>query len=212
LVALVVGVASLAVVAAVMPIHTVPAAMTELGPAGPVVGIAVGAALLVALVPRTPISVACGLIFGATLGCVCAIAAMLLGAAVTFGVGRRLGREFLARRVGAGDGRLARAWRRLERWIARESTLAVAAVRSFPIAPYGLVGYAYGASNVRMRDYALGTFMAGTPSAIAYALLGASIEGTGRASMLTYAPLACGILLIGAATLRTVRRRRSTVD
>ena len=46
---------------------------------------------------------------------------------------------------------------RLEAWITREGMLAVAAVRSLPIGPYGFAGYAYGASGVRVRDYALGT-------------------------------------------------------
>jgi uncharacterized membrane protein YdjX (TVP38/TMEM64 family) len=213
---LVLGVAMLAVAAALLPLHALPAAVAHLGPVAPVAGIALGTALLMALVPRTPISVACGLIFGAGLGVVCALATMAVAAAATFLAGRLLGRDFaqLAERSGGhfllrhSGHRAGRAWDRVERWIAREGTLAVAAVRSFPLAPYGLVGYAYGASGVRVRDYALGSLIAGTPSAVAYALLGAAVGGAGH-NPLTYTLLPLGLVLTAIVAVRTRLRARS---
>jgi uncharacterized membrane protein YdjX (TVP38/TMEM64 family) len=201
----VLGVAMLAVAAALLPLHALPAAVAHLGPVAPVAGIALGTALLVALVPRTPITVACGLIFGAGLGVVCALAITAMAAATTFVAGRLLGREFLLRHSGHLAGR---AWDRIERWIAREGTLAVAAVRSFPLAPYGLVGYGYGASGVRVRHYALGSLIAGTPSAVAYALLGAAVGGAGH-NPLTYALLPAGLVLTAIVAVRTRLHARS---
>src|SRR5262245_2330294 len=171
----------MATTAFLLPLQTVPAAVQRLGLLAPIAGVAVGTALLVALVPRTPISVACGLLFGAALGAICALVLALLAAAVTFGLGRVLGRDFVARRAG-------RQWHRLEGWIAREGVLAVAAVRALPLGPYGLVGYGYGASAVRVRDYGLGTLLAATPSAVTYALLGAALGSAGNASPLTLVP------------------------
>ena len=199
------GIAALAVAAALLPLHSLPAAVGELGPVAPVVGVALGTALLMALVPRTPISVACGLIFGAGLGVACALATTAVAAATTFLAGRLLGREFLLRHAGHRTGR---TWDRVERWIAREGTLAVAAVRSFPLAPYGLVGYAYGASGVRVRHYALGSLIAGTPSAVAYALLGAAVGGAGH-NPLTYVLLPFGLILAAVVTIRTRLRLRA---
>ena len=201
LIVLVLAVAAMATTAIVLPLQTVPPAVQRLGLLAPIAGVAVGAALLVALVPRTPISVACGLLFGAALGAVCALAVAVLAAAVTFGLGRALGRDFVARRAGA-------RWHRLEGWIAREGVLAVAAVRALPLGPYGLVGYAYGAFAARVRDYALGTLIAGTPSAVTYALLGAAIGSADSASPLTMIPLACGLVLAAVVAIRT---RRHTV-
>jgi uncharacterized membrane protein YdjX (TVP38/TMEM64 family) len=204
--ALVVAVAVLAVTALLLPLHAIPAAVAGLGVVAPLAGVAVGAALLVALVPRTPVSVACGLLFGAGLGTACALAVALLAAALTFTAGRLLGREFVVARAG-------RHWQRLEQWVAREGVLAVAAVRALPLGPYGLVGYAYGASGVRVRDYVLGTVMAATPSAVTYALLGAAIASPGALSPLTFVPLAFGLLLSAAVAIRTRRHwRQSTVD
>lgn len=201
---LVAGVAALAGAAYLLPLSTVPDAVARLGPLAPVAGVLVGAALLVALVPRTPVSVACGLVFGATLGPLCALAVMVAGAAVTFTAGRLLGQDFLQRAGQRFAGRrLARAGTALDRWVAREGILAVAAVRSLPLAPYGLVGYAYGASGVRVRDYAVGTLLAGSPSAVTYALLGAAVGGAGDGSLITFAPLFIGIVLVAAVAIRT---------
>lgn len=201
--ALAAAVALLALTALLLPLQSLPAAVAGLGVAAPVAGVAVGAALLVALVPRTPVSVACGLLFGAALGTVCALAVALLAAALTFAAGRLLGRDFVQRRAG-------RHWHRLEQWVAREGVLAVAAVRALPLGPYGLVGYAYGASNVRIRDYVIGTVIAATPSAVTYALLGAAIASPGGVSPLTFVPLAFGLALSGVVAIRTRRHLRAS--
>ncbi len=201
LIALMLAVAAMATTAFLLPLQAVPPAVQRLGLLAPIAGVAVGAALLVALVPRTPISVACGLLFGATVGAVCALVLAMLAAALTFGLGRAMGRDFVARRAG-------RRWLGLERWITREGVLAVAAVRALPLGPYGLMGYAYGTSSVRVRDYALGTLIAGTPSAVTYALLGAAIGAAGSASPLTMVPLAGGLALAAVVAIRT---RRHTV-
>jgi uncharacterized membrane protein YdjX (TVP38/TMEM64 family) len=198
MIVLVLTVAALGAAAFLLPLHAIPAAVQQLGPLAPVAGVVVGAALLVALVPRTPISIACGLLFGTVIGAVCALALAVVAATVTFVVGRVLGREFVIRKAG-------RRWHRLERWIAREGVLAVAAVRAFPLGPYGLVGYAYGASNVRVRDYTLGSILAGTPSAVTYAMLGAAIGGAGAASPLTLVPLATALVLAAVVAARTRR-------
>jgi uncharacterized membrane protein YdjX (TVP38/TMEM64 family) len=201
---LVLGVVALGVAAALLGFDTVPKAVAGLGPAGALVGVVVGAALLVALVPRTPISVACGLLFGPALGTVTAILTAMVAATATFAVGRALGRDLVVRQLAHAPGRerLRRAWGRIEWWIAREGVLAVATVRSWPLGPYGLVGYVYGTSGVRVRDYALGTVLAATPSATVYALLGAAVGGSGS-SPLTYLLLPFGLLLTAVVAWRT---------
>ncbi|MBX6749944.1 MAG: TVP38/TMEM64 family protein, partial [Micromonosporaceae bacterium] len=97
-----------------------------------------------------------------------------------------------------------------EQWITREGALAVAAVRSLPVAPYGLVGYAYGASGVRVRDYAVGTLLASSPSAVTYALLGAAVVAAEDATPLTLLPLVIGVVLSTAVAVRSRRHLRAT--
>jgi uncharacterized membrane protein YdjX (TVP38/TMEM64 family) len=213
IIALVVVVVALAAIALTLPLGALPEAVAHLGPMAPVVGVAVGAALLIAMIPRTPISLACGLLFGAAAGAVCALLIAMVAAAVTFAAGRWLGRDFVARYlVGRAAGPAARRWARLEAWVNREGVLAVAAVRALPIGPYGLGGYVYGTSGIRARDYALGTLIAGAPSAVSYALLGAAVASPGRLSWVTVVPLVFGLALSAAVVLRArvVARRRAT--
>jgi uncharacterized membrane protein YdjX (TVP38/TMEM64 family) len=208
--ALVASVAALAAAAWAAPLDAIPDAVARLGPAAPVAGVLLGASLLIGLVPRTPISVACGLLFGPTTGSICALAVTMVAAAVTFLAGRILGRQGIQHWAHRAAGRRGgRAWAAIEQWIAREGVLAVAAVRSLPLAPFGLVGYAYGASGVRVRDYAVGTLLASSPSAVTYALLGAAVVAEDAAPF-TLLPLVIGVALSTAVALRTRRHLRAS--
>jgi len=192
---LVFAVAALAALALWLPLAALPDDVARLGLAAPIVGVGVGAALLVALIPRTPVSLACGVLFGAATGALCALLVALLAATATFAAGRWLGRDFVARHAG-------RRWDRLEGWISREGLLAVAAVRALPLGPYGLAGYAYGASAVRVRDYGFGTLIAAAPSAVSYAIIGAAVVRPGALNPLALVPLVFGLLLSAAVVLR----------
>lgn len=200
---LVVG--ALALLASRVPLDGVPQFVRGLGTLGPLAGVATGAALLMALVPRTAISLACGLLFGALAGAAIAVVAAVLAAAATFALGRWAGRSVVERRIG---GRLAR----LDAWLARRGTLAVVVVRLLPIAPFGLVGYAYGTSSTAFRHYILGTSMGATPSAFAYAAIGSAVVAGTSGDLLTYAPAALGAVISVGALLYWRRHPRSRQD
>ncbi len=137
--------------------HPEPTALPDLadrmGRLAPVAGVLGGALLLVALVPRTFITLASGAIFGALEGAAYALGAALLAAAIGFAVGRVLGREFVAERV---RGRLAR----LDRWFTRQSVLGVVTVRLLPISGFGLVSYGYGTTGARVLPFLVGSVIA----------------------------------------------------
>ncbi|MBY8872782.1 VTT domain-containing protein [Micromonospora sp. PLK6-60] len=176
----------------------------SLGGLAPVVAIVGGALLLVALVPRTFITLASGAIFGPVEGAAYALGAALLAAAIGFAVGRALGREFVAERV---RGRLAR----LDGWFARQSVLGVATVRLLPIAGFGLVSYGYGTTAARVTPFLVGSVLASAPTAIGYAMLGAAATSPGHVNWYAAAPASLG--LIASAVLihrwwRAERRRR----
>jgi uncharacterized membrane protein YdjX (TVP38/TMEM64 family) len=80
-----------------------------------------------------------------------------------------------------------------------------------PIAPFGMIGYAYGASSVRVRHYLVGTLLAGLPATFSYAALGAATTHTGRFHPLTLIPTVTGFLVTAAVAIhfRRVRRRSS---
>jgi|SoiMethySBSTD1v2_1073268.scaffolds.fasta_scaffold1185039_2 uncharacterized membrane protein YdjX (TVP38/TMEM64 family) len=147
----------------------------------PLAAVGLGALLLCVLVPRTAISLLCGVLFGAPAGAAWAVIAALLAAFVTFLAGRWAGRDLLVHR--AGDRVL-----RVDGWLARRGLLAVVVVRMLPLAPFGFIGYAYGATSVQFRHYFLGTAIGATPSAISYATIGAAAVAPGSLTWLTFVP------------------------
>jgi uncharacterized membrane protein YdjX (TVP38/TMEM64 family) len=189
---LVVG--AVALLASRIPLNSVPEHVRELGGLGPVAGAATGAALLMALVPRTAISLACGLLFGALAGAGIAVVAAVVAAAATFGLGRWAGRTVVEGKIG---GRIAR----LDTWLARRGTLAVLVVRLLPLAPFGLMGYAYGTSSTAFRHYIVGTSVGAAPSAFAYAAIGSAVVAGSGADLLTYLPAVIGGLISFGALL-----------
>ncbi|WP_434971491.1 TVP38/TMEM64 family protein [Micromonospora peucetia] len=164
-----------------------PGLADRLGGFAPVAAVGGGALLLVALVPRTFITLASGAIFGALEGAAYALAAALLAAALGFAVGRLLGREFVADRV---RGRLAR----LDGWFARQSVLGVITVRLLPIAGFGLVSYGYGTTGARVLPFLAGSMIASAPTAFGYAAVGAAVTSPGDVNWFGAAPAALGLV------------------
>jgi uncharacterized membrane protein YdjX (TVP38/TMEM64 family) len=203
LAALILLIAGLALAVAFLPLHRLPSDIRSLGAWGPAAGIVLGALLLCALVPRTAISIACGAVFGAIGGGLVGVAAAMLAAAATFEIGRALGRDAVAARAGA-------RWARLDAWLTRRGLLAVTVVRMMPLAPYGLVGYAYGTTAVRRSHYLGGTFIGATPSAFTYAAVGAAVVRPGTIRWITFLPAAIGLVITVAAAIywRSASRRQ----
>jgi uncharacterized membrane protein YdjX (TVP38/TMEM64 family) len=213
-VAILVGsVAALAGLATLLPLSTLSSGssaagrtlaeqVADLGPLGVVGAVLLGTVLLVALVPRTPLSVVCGLLFGPVLGIITAIAMALLASVITFAAGRWLGRDFLLRHA---RGRLTR----FEQWVSRQDALSIAAVRTLPVGPYGLAGYSYGATGLPVRSYVIGTLIAAPPSAVTYALLGAAVTSPGGFNPLLALPAAVGLVIVGILAVRWRRTRKA---
>jgi uncharacterized membrane protein YdjX (TVP38/TMEM64 family) len=182
----------------------VPRLVDRLGSYAPAAAVFVGALLLVALVPRTFITVAWGALFGPLPGAAYTLGAALLAAALGFAVGRLLGREFVAERV---RGRLAR----LDGWFSRQSVFGVISVRLVPLGGFGLISYGYGTTGARLAPFLLGSVLASAPSAFGYAAIGAAVASPGHVNWYAVAP--AGLGLVATAVLatrwwRTARRER----
>lgn len=163
-------------------------AVADWGVAAPAAAVAGTAVLLLALVPRTLLAAAAGLLFGPVAGAAYLIAGATIGAATAFGLGRWLGRDFVAAQA---------LVRRADRWIARGGVLGVLALRLLPIAPFGLVSYALGTSGVRLAAYLAGTVLGMLPSTIVYANLGAAATRPGSAA---FGFSLAGVLMLGLGT------------
>jgi uncharacterized membrane protein YdjX (TVP38/TMEM64 family) len=181
-------VGGLGAAALALPLRDIADAIVGLGPAAAVAIAVVGGLLLSVLVPRTAITLACGALLGAATGAATALAAAVIAAVCTYYAGRWAGRGVLSARAG---GRLER----LDGWLNRRGLSAVLLVRFLPLAPFGLIGYAYGTTSVCRKRYLLGTTLASIPSAVSYAVIGAAVASPGHLNPFSLAPALIGFTL-----------------
>ena len=129
-----------------------------------VVGFVIAAVLLV---PSSILTLAAGFLFGLPLGVALVSAGSVLGAVMAFLVGRFFTRAWVAERVG----HLTR-FRALDAATHRNGFVIVLLARLSPLIPYILLNYAFAITAVRLRDYALATWIGMLPITVLYVYLG----------------------------------------
>ena len=172
-----------------------------LGPAGGIVFVLGYAALTLTPVPKNVLSMAAGAVwgFGPALGMV--YVGALLGAAASFVLGRRLGREAVERISGARVAALDAA-------LAHRGLFAMLGVRLMPVVPFTLINYGAGLTAVRRRDYALGTALGIVPGTVAYVALGAFGLDLGPEFWIAVSVL--GVLALAGVAAGVLLRRRGS--
>jgi uncharacterized membrane protein YdjX (TVP38/TMEM64 family) len=163
---LVLGAVGLALILGTPDIAAMRARVDAAGPWGPILFFAFYAALALIPVPKALLTAAGGALFGLWAGAGLSLAAALVGAIVSFGIGRLLGREAVDRLI---RGRLAR----VDALLADHGLSAVLIVRLVPLVPFTAINYASGLSGIRFRHYVLGSALGMVPGSLAYAALGA---------------------------------------
>ncbi|WP_435198930.1 TVP38/TMEM64 family protein [Janibacter sp. GS2] len=124
----------------------------------------VGMALIPA--PMSVLTVTGGSLFGLWSGAGLSLAGALVGAVISFVIGRQLGREAVDRLL---RGRLER----VDALLADHGLSAVLTVRLLPILPFVAINYGSALSGVRLRHYVLGSAIGMIPGCLAYTALGA---------------------------------------
>jgi len=141
-----------------------------LGPWAPLAFVAaMTVAVVVSPVPSVPLDIAAGLAFGLFWGVVYTLVGAELGALIAFGIARRLGRPWLARRLPAA------ATARIDDLAARRGVKALLLMRLLPVFNFDWVSYAAGLTSISWRAFALATFVGMIPPVIAIVAVGAAI-------------------------------------
>ncbi|MEU6733651.1 TVP38/TMEM64 family protein [Streptomyces physcomitrii] len=121
----------------------------------------------VAFVPRPLMSLAAGALFGSTLGLVAAVGGSVLGAALSFGLGRMLGQDALRPLL---RGRLLTA---VDGQFSRHGFRTLLATRLFPGVPFLAANYCAAVSRTRWLPFLLATGIGIIPNTGAYVVAGA---------------------------------------
>jgi uncharacterized membrane protein YdjX (TVP38/TMEM64 family) len=136
-------------------------AADALGPAAPLAFLAAYLAAGLLALPLAPLSLAAGLAFGPLGGALLALPCNTLAACAAFLAGRRVGRPVraggLALPAGLSD---------------RDGFRLVLLLRLSPASPFSVLNFAFGATRLRLRTFALASLLGSVPVVPAYAALG----------------------------------------
>jgi uncharacterized membrane protein YdjX (TVP38/TMEM64 family) len=187
-----------------LDVDLIVAALRDVGRAfGPIAAIAGFAAALTVAVPLTFLALVAIVAFGPWAGIGCATAGGLISAALSYGLGRALGREVLERLAGPRVNLLSRR-------MASRGLIAVIVVRLVPVAPFAVINMVAGASHIRLRDLLLGTMFGMAPSMLAMAFFVDQIAAAMRhPTPLTFALVALTVALIAVGGWALQRWLRS---
>lgn len=150
----------------------------SLGPAFAWLFFAVYTLAAIAPIPRTPFTVAAGILFGPALGFIGSLTAATIAAVVAFALARRLGRVKVAPLLSKPV--VAAVERRLE----RRGWLAVGSLRLIPVCPFSLVNYLSGLSSVRTAPYLAASIVGTAPGTAAVVFLADALTGDTHPAMI----------------------------
>jgi phosphatidylserine/phosphatidylglycerophosphate/cardiolipin synthase-like enzyme/uncharacterized membrane protein YdjX (TVP38/TMEM64 family) len=117
-----------------------------------------------AAVPITLMIIATVSVFGPWTGAGYALIGTEIAALLAFGVGHIIGRNTVRRIAGSRVNRLSRK-------LSERGVLTIITLRIVPVAPFTVINIIAGASNIRLRDFAVGSFIGMVPGVIAISLL-----------------------------------------
>ncbi|MFC8045733.1 TVP38/TMEM64 family protein [Nocardia sp. NPDC057353] len=164
----------------------------SVGPVFPLVFFVVYALVTVAPVPRTVLTVSCGVLFGVGLGLTVALAATTVSAALALLLVRRLdGRRVAARLTHP-------AVRAVDERLRRRGWLAVWSLRMISFAPFSVVNYCCALSSIRFTPYLVATVLGSLPGTAATVILADALV-SGTSPEMIAVSVAC--LLMGVAGL-----------
>lgn len=166
----------------------------------PLVVVAVYLLRPLVLLPITPFWIATGTVFGPLEGAAWAVVGTSLGAALGFGLARRLGREFVEQRFG----------RRVRRWATlpgRQGMSTVLALQLTPIMPHDLINNLAGLSRMPYRSFFLGSLLGTIPVILVYAYVGSAVLEVGSPRFWLAAALLTGMTITMLAWNRRLARQ-----
>ncbi|WP_055602649.1 TVP38/TMEM64 family protein [Streptomyces aureus] len=151
-----------------------------------------------AFVPRPVLNLAAGALFGSAFGLTAAIAGTVLGAGISFTLGRFLGQEALrpmlrGRWLTAADGQLS-----------RHGFRSMLAIRLFPGVPFAAANYCAAVSRMGYVPFLVATALGSVPNTAAYVVAGARAGEPGSPAFLVSA----GFIALSAVAAAVVAWRK----
>lgn len=144
--------------------------MRSLGPWAPLWFMLLYIAACVLFIPGSVITLGAGALFGPVWGTLYVSVAAIIGATLSFLLGRFVARDGISLRI-AGNPR----FRALDEAVGREGWKIVLLTRLSPVFPFTLLNYAFGLTRVSLRDYVLASWVGMLPGTVLYVYIGSVV-------------------------------------
>lgn len=178
-----------------------------LGSTAPLVFIPSYVVACVLFIPGSILTLSAGFVFGVVRGSIYVSIAATLGATVAFLIGRYVARQWVAVRLASYP-----KFKAVDEAVAHEGWKIVALTRLSPLFPFNLLNYAFGLTNVRVRDYVVASWAGTLPGTIVYVYLGSlagdltrAAAGESQRSLAEWALYALGLLATIAVVVYVTR-------
>jgi uncharacterized membrane protein YdjX (TVP38/TMEM64 family) len=146
-------------------------AVRDLGPWGPIALAAVYVPACIFFIPGSLLTLGAGFAFGVVRGTLAVSVGSVLGVTAAFLVSRWLARSLV-------EEKLAKSARfhALDQAVAEQGAKIVLLARLSPVFPFNVLNYAFGLTNVRLRDYVLASWIGMLPGTLLYVYLGSAVQ------------------------------------
>jgi phospholipase D1/2 len=158
----------------------------------------------IAFFPLTVLIAVTALMFEPVIAFVIALIGTMANAVVTYGVGAKLLRGTAREAIGP-------VVEKLETALDNRGIIAVAVIRTLPIAPFTVVNMAAGMIALRLRDYTIGTALGVAPGVTALTMFGHQLREVIRSpeasTILTLVAILVGWIALSLLLQHVVSRR-----
>jgi uncharacterized membrane protein YdjX (TVP38/TMEM64 family) len=184
----------------------------DLGVVGYAVFIIIYILAAVLFIPGSLLTLGAGFLFGVIKGSILVSVASTLGAASAFIVGRYFARGWVSKQI-AGK----QQFKTIDEAVAEEGWKIVGLTRLSPIFPFNLLNYAFGVTQVSLKDYVVASWIGMMPGTVMYVYFGSLAEslatlGEGEKTPLEWALFGVGLLATVAATVYVTKVAREALN
>ncbi len=150
-------------------LHTSIAWVENLGIFGPIAFIIIYNLGTLLFIPGSLLTLKGGCLFGWFWGSVYVLIAAILGAIIAFLIGRYCSRDWVARKISKNS-----KFKAIDKAVAKEGFKIVLLTRLCPVFPFNLLNYAFGVTQVSLKDYILGSIGI-VPGTVMYVYMGSLV-------------------------------------
>lgn len=126
----------------------------------------------VLVIPGTPLTILSGVLLGAFWGTVVAVVGNLIGATLAFLLARYLFRDYVQNNILKKYPKI----NEYENKLAKNGLLTVIFLRLIPIFPFNILNFALGVTDIKFKDYFLGTLIGIIPGTFMFVYFGESVK------------------------------------